>query len=50
MIDASQMPRVPSELLQQEQQAAEYVRAPVAAGARAAPGAGRPPATQDAIR
>jgi len=48
MIDASQMPRVPSELLQQEQQAAEYVRAPVATGA--APGAGRPPATQDATR
>ncbi|MDN4040189.1 hypothetical protein [Massilia sp. YIM B02443] len=49
MIDASQMPRVPSEVLQQEQQqAAEYVRAPVAAGADS--GAGRPPATQGTTR
>lgn len=48
MIDASQMPRVPSEVLQQEQQAAEYVRAPVATGADT--GTGRPPATQGTTR
>jgi len=47
MIDASQLPRVPSELLQ-EQPAAEYVRAPLATGG--APGAGRPPATQGTTR
>jgi len=46
MIDASQLPRVPSELLQE--QAAEYVRAPLATGG--APGAGRPPATQGTTR
>jgi len=47
MIDASQLPRVPSEVLQ-EQQAAEYVRAPIATGV--APGAGRPPAIQGTTR
>ena len=47
MIDASQLPRVPSELLQ-EQQAAEYVRAPLATGGVLS--TVRPPATQDAIR
>jgi len=48
MIDASQMPRVPSEVLQEQQQAAEFVRAPIATGA--APGAGRPPAIQGTTR
>jgi hypothetical protein len=38
MIDASQMPRVPSEVLQQEQeQAAGYVRAPAAPGGTSGP-------------
>lgn len=49
MIDASQMPRVPSEVLQQEQQqAAEYVRAPAAPGGTSGPL--RPEATQRTTR
>jgi len=48
MIDASQLPRVPSEVLQQEQQAAEYVRAPAAPGGTSGPL--RPEATQRATR
>lgn len=45
MIDASKLPRVPNELLQQEQQrAAGYARAPAAPGESSAPV--RPDATQ----
>jgi len=44
MIDASQLPRVPSDVLQKEQQAAEYARAPLAPGGYTAPL--RPEATQ----
>jgi hypothetical protein len=47
MIDASQMPRVPSEVLQQEQQqVAEYARAPL--GSHQGPV--RPTATQETPR
>ena len=49
MIDASQLPRVPNEALQKEQQGVtEYARAPVATGGQV--GAGRPPATQGTTR
>jgi len=37
MIDASQLPRVPNEVLQQEQQDLEYARAPAAPVAGSAP-------------
>jgi hypothetical protein len=47
MIDASQLPRVPSEVLQQDQQqAVQYARAP--AGSHQAPL--RPAATQGTVR
>jgi len=48
MIDASQMPRVPSEVLQQEQQAAGYARAPAVPGGSSGPL--RPEATQRTAR
>lgn len=46
MIDASQLPRVPAEVLQNEQQVVVYARAP--AGSHQAPV--RPEATQETTR